>query len=101
MQQGEFKLDASTAYLTRLVEEIKPDLLHLNQVCYGNLPVRVPRVEVAHGDLISWWQAVHGHEPKQSPRLRWYRRVVTQGVPKASGPVTPTTCRPETNRDSP
>ena len=99
MQEGEFDLEDSSAYLTRLVEEIKPDLLHLNQVCYGNLPVRVPRVVVAHGDLISWWQAVHGHEPKQSPWLRWYRRVVTQGLSKASALVTPTTWMMETIRD--
>jgi glycogen(starch) synthase len=90
MQEGELDLEDSSAYLTRLVEEIKPDLLHLNQVCYGNLPVRVPRVVVAHGDLISWWQAVHGHEPKASPWLRWYRKVVTQGLSKASALVTPT-----------
>jgi glycogen synthase len=90
MQEGELDLEDSSAYLTRLVEEIKPDLLHLNQVCYGNLPVRVPRVVVAHGDLISWWQAVHGHEPKQSPWLRWYRKAVTQGLSKASAVVSPT-----------
>ena len=32
MQEGELDLEDSSAYLTRLVEEIKPDLLHLNQI---------------------------------------------------------------------
>jgi len=84
MQEGELDLEDSSAYLTRLVEEIKPDLLHLNQVCYG--------------DLISWWQAVHGHEPKQGPWLRWYRKVVTQGLSKASALVAPTSWMMDTIR---
>src|SRR5246500_4108469 len=66
MQEGQIDLEESAAYLTALVAELKPDVLHLNQLCYGNLPVNVPRIVVAHGDMISWWNAVHGHEPKPS-----------------------------------
>ena len=55
----------SSGYLTALVKELKPDLLHLNQLCYGSLPVAVPRVVVAHGDVLTWWKAVHGREPKR------------------------------------
>ena len=90
MQEGEYDLEDSSSYLSALVRELKPDLLHLNQLCYGCLPVNVPRVVVAHGDLISWWKAVHGHEPKPSHWLRWYREVVTRGVSKASAVVAPT-----------
>ncbi len=90
MQEGEYDLEDSSSYITALVRELKPDLLHLNQLCYGCLPVRVPRVVVAHGDLISWWKAVHGHEPKPSRWLRWYREVVTRGLSKASAVVAPT-----------
>ncbi len=90
MQEGEYDLEDSSSYLTTLVRELKPDLLHLNQLCYGCLPVDVPRIVVAHGDLISWWKAVHGHEPKPSHWLRWYRGVVTRGVSKASAVVAPT-----------
>ena len=90
MQEGEYELEDSSSYLTGLVRELKPDVLHLNQLCYGGLPVSVPRVVVAHGDLISWWRAVHGHEPKPSRWLRWYREVVTRGLAKASAVIAPT-----------
>jgi len=56
MDEGREDLRESSAYLTALVKELKPDLLHLNQLCYGSLPVTVPRVVVAHGDLITWWK---------------------------------------------
>ena len=89
MQEGEHDFADSSAYLTRLVHEIRPDLLHLNHVCYGSLPVGVPRVVVAHGDLIGWWMAVHGHPPKGSRWLEWYRTTVTQGLAKATAVVSP------------
>lgn len=89
MQEGESDLKDSFAYLTALVYELKPDLLHLNQVCYGSLPVSVPRVVVAHSDLISWWKAVHGREPDDTRWLRWYREVMTWGLSQASMVVAP------------
>jgi len=90
MQEGEQDLADSSGYLTSLVRDFRPDLLHLNQLCYGSLPVAVPRVVVAHGDLISWWKAVHGREPDDSRWLRWYREVVTQGLLQADVVVSPT-----------
>jgi glycogen synthase len=89
MQEAEQDLQDSSAYLTAVVKELKPDLLHLNQLCYGALPVETPRVVVAHGDLISWWKEVHGHEPKESRWMRWYREAVTRGLWHASAVVAP------------
>ncbi len=89
MQEGEQDLDDSSDYLVNLVEELKPDLLHLNQMCYGSLPVDLPRVVVAHGDLISWWKVVHGREPKESRWLKWYRRVISEGLAEADVVVAP------------
>ena len=45
-----------------VVREVQPDLLHLNQYCYGDLAPGVPRVVVAHSDIVSWWVGVHGRE---------------------------------------
>lgn len=90
MHDAEADLRDSTAYLTSLARELKPDLLHLNQMCYGSLPVDVPRVVVTHGDMISWWKAVHGDEPKPSRWLRWYREAVTRGLAEATTIVAPT-----------
>jgi len=89
MQEGPEDFKDSSAYLTALVKEIKPDILHLNQLCYGALPVSVPRVVVAHGDMITWWRAVHGRDPKPDRQLQWYREVVTRGVSEASVVVSP------------
>lgn len=89
MQEGQQDLKESSAYLVDLIKDLKPDLLHSNQLCYGSLPVKVPCVVVAHGDLIGWWKAVHGHQPKDSLWLRWYREVVARGVAKASAVVAP------------
>lgn len=89
MQEGEQDFIDSSHYLTALSNELKPDLLHLNQLCYGSLPGKTPRVVVAHGDLISWWKAVHGHEPSQSRWLRWYRNLVTRGLSEACVVIAP------------
>lgn len=89
MQDSEFDLEDSSNYLQSLVKEVKPDLLHLSQYCYGALPVDVPRLVVAHGDMVSWWMAVHGREPNDTRWFRWYRRTITDGVARASAVVAP------------
>jgi glycogen synthase len=98
MQDGEHDFDDSFSYLTALVRELRPDVLHLNQFCYGGLPVRTPRVVVAHGDLISWWMEVHGREPRETKWLRWYRGTVTRGLVGASAVVAPSGWMLETLR---
>jgi glycogen synthase len=92
MHEGEQDYEDSAAYLASLVQEIQPDALHLNQFCYGDLPVDVPRVVVAHGDLITWWLAVHGHEPKSARWLSRYREVVVRGLLGATALVAPSAC---------
>jgi glycosyltransferase involved in cell wall biosynthesis len=89
MQEGEQDVIESSRYLAALTQELKPDLLHLNQLCYGDLPSKTPRVVVAHGDLISWWKAVHSQEPKESRWLRWYRDIVSRGLSRATAVVAP------------
>ena len=83
MAEAEQDFSDSSHYLTALIKEVKPDLLHLNQLSYGSLPLPTPRVVVAHGDLISWWKAVHGREPAENRWLRWYRNVLSEGVSRA------------------
>ena len=68
MQEAEEDLAESSAFLAALVRELQPDVLHLNQFCYGNLPVDVPRVVMAHGDLITWKHAVHGQANRRRER---------------------------------
>jgi glycogen synthase len=89
MQEAEEDLPASSEFLVHLVREVQPDVLHLNQFCYGNLPVDVPRVVMAHGDIISWSEAVEGFRPRATRWLRWYREKVEQGIRAADALVAP------------
>jgi len=89
MQEGEQDFQDASAYLCSLAKELKPDLFHSNHLCYGALPVRIPRIVVAHGDLLTWWAAVHGREPKDTSWLRWYRLATAQGISEASAVVAP------------
>ena len=90
MQDAQRDFKDSSAYLADLARELKPDLLHFNQLCYGSLPVPTPRLVVAHGDLISWWKAVHGREPDPGRWLQWYRQLLAAGTSRADLVVAPT-----------
>jgi len=89
MQDCMDDLHASAEYLESVAEETRPHLLHLNQFYYGGLKYRVPRLVVAHSDVVSWWVAVHGCEPPDSSWMRWYRRIVTRGITSATAVVAP------------
>jgi glycogen synthase len=87
MQEAEDDLPESSAFLAALVRELRPDVLHLNQFCYGNLPVDVPRVVMAHGDLLTWTQAVGA--PRSNRPLKWYRNTILRGLAGADAVVAP------------
>lgn len=89
MQEGEGDMEEASAYLESLIEDAQPDLLHLTQYCFGALPIDIPRIVVAQGDLLSWWIAVHGHEPRETEWMRWYRSMVADGIRGASFFVSP------------
>ena len=89
MQDSEADLAASQVYLEDVIRETNPDLLHFNQVYYGALEWDIPRIVVAHSDVVSWWVAVHKQEPPDSAWTRWYRRTVTRGVAAATAVVAP------------
>lgn len=82
-------LAESSEFLTSVVREVRPDLLHLHQFCHGNLPVDVPRIVMAHGDLISWTQAVQGCAPRSTPWLKWYHETIVRGIAAADAVVAP------------
>jgi len=88
MQEGEQDLHAAEDYLCSVVRDTRPDVLHLNQLSFGALTVSTPRLVVAHGDLITWWLSIHGHEPAPSAWLKWYRKIMTAGLQRADAVVT-------------
>jgi len=89
MQGAQTDVEHSLRYLEAVICEVRPDLLHFNQYCYGSVGADIPRVVVAHSDVVSWWLAVHGEEPPLSPWLRWYREVVSRGLRSATAVVAP------------
>ncbi len=89
MQEAEQDLEASSEFLMSVISHAKPDVLHLNQYCYGALRVPMPRIVVAHSDVVSWWVSVHGEEPRDTRWLRWYRDIISRGISGASAVVAP------------
>jgi glycosyltransferase involved in cell wall biosynthesis len=89
MEEGQQDFADASDYLCSLIRDSKPDVFHSNHLCYGALPTNIPRVVVAHGDLITWWKATHGREPKNSAWLRWYRQTISEGLAAASAVVAP------------
>jgi glycogen synthase len=89
MQEGEADYKDACNYLMALIREQRADILHSTQFCFGALPTKIPKVVVAQGDLVSWWLAVHGREPKESRWMRWYRDTVTRGLIGADTVVAP------------
>ena len=89
MQDCHESVAASQLYLEAVVAEVHPDLLHLNQFCYGDLPVDVPCIVTGHSDVVSWWRAVHGQTPPEKCWLSWYRDTVQKGLRSATVVTAP------------
>lgn len=89
MQEAQQDLEASAQYLQSVIDEVQPDLIHLNQYGYGSLNVRVPKVVVAHSDVVSWWVNTKGQEPPADDWTAWYRATVERGLQGADCVVAP------------
>lgn len=89
MQDSDADLEASSAYLLSVIDEVKPDLLHFSQYYYGDLKCDVPRIVVAHSDVVTWWQAVHGKQPPAGSWMTSYCAAVARAVNGADVLVAP------------
>ena len=89
MEVADRDIEDSRHYLELLIEEVRPDVLHFSQYCYGDLETSIPKIVVAHSDIVSWWVAVHGREPDDTPWMQNYRRMVTNGLRGADLVVAP------------
>lgn len=89
MQEGQADIPASQDYLRSLIVEVEPDLLHFNQYCYGAMAIDLPRIVVAHCDVISWWRAVHNDDPPPTQWLQWYRSTIQRSIAAADIVVAP------------
>jgi glycosyltransferase involved in cell wall biosynthesis len=85
MQDPWSDIEAATAWLLRLQDRVRPDLVHINGYAHAVVDWAVPCVVAAHSCVYSWWNAVHGADPPPSWSL--YRRVVTAGLRNADAVV--------------
>ena len=89
MQNSAADLAASAEFLCDVIRETRPDLVHSSQFYYGALPCAVPRLVVAHSDVLSWSMAVRGYLPEESEWLHWYGAAVRRGLQQADAVVAP------------
>ncbi len=89
MQDAAADLQASEVFLQNIISRTQPDLLHLNQYCYGQIRSPVPRVVVAHSDVLSWWTTVHGQPAPANDWISFYRGVVSSGLAGADAVIAP------------
>lgn len=76
--------------LLELAESFEAELLLSSQYCFGALPCAIPRIVVAHSDVLSWAQACGKVPLERSEWLTQYRALVSDGLRRADAVVAPT-----------
>lgn len=79
---------AAGEWLLRLEHKLKPDIVHLNNYCHGQLPWQAPVLMVGHSCVLSWWKAVKGEEAPVT--YAHYAAQVAHGLQTANVVVAPT-----------
>lgn len=80
-------IERAGRWLTGIVQQWQPEVIHLNTLCHGALPWNVPVVVTHHSCVLSWWTAV-----KRSPLPEsWarYRKEVKRTLDAACAVVAP------------
>jgi glycogen synthase len=90
MQSNSGCYKQTEAVLVREIASFGPDLLHFNQFCPAALSTSLPKLVVAHSDVLSWHCAVHGCTPAPSPWLQTYQQLVQIGLDGADFLAAPT-----------
>ncbi len=81
---------AGEPLLVDLCESFQPDALLLSQFCFGALPVDVPKIVIAHSDVLSWSIAVGKAPLADDVWLRTYVSLVQRGLDGADVVIAPT-----------
>jgi len=94
MHEAEEDRREASVFLMSLADELRPDVLHFHQFSYGNLPVDIPRVVMAYGDLLTWREAVPEDHPRSIHAIErrahtQYRDTVLRGIATADAVVAP------------
>jgi glycosyltransferase involved in cell wall biosynthesis len=76
--------------LLDFIEDFDAELLLSSQYCFGALKSPIPRVVVAHSDVLSWAQACRPEGLAKSAWLETYCDLVCRGLEKTDALVAPT-----------
>lgn len=76
--------------LLRVANEFLPNAMVSSQFCFGALPIAIPKIIVAHSDVMSWAECCRGGPLEDSAWLRRYRKLVARGLRTADAVVAPT-----------
>ncbi|WP_109486660.1 glycosyltransferase family 4 protein [Occallatibacter savannae] len=90
MQDNARALSDAAPTLLRIAEEFDADLLLTSQYCFGAFRCDIPRIVVAHSDVLSWAEACRPHGLERSQWLDSYTSLVQAGLDGADAVVAPT-----------
>jgi glycogen synthase len=90
MQNNERAYRDAAPRLLQLVKEFGAELAHSNQLCFGVLPVDIPKIVTAHSDVFSWADACRNGMLERSEWLSRYSALVSKGLREADAIVAPT-----------
>lgn len=87
MEGAASDLSAGRQWLAALVRRYGADLIHVNGYAHARIATDRPVLVVAHSDVLSWWQAVHGEAAP--PEWGDYREEVAAGLAAADRVAAP------------
>ena len=90
MQENETAFEDGQQEILDDINHFQPDLILANQFCFGRLNTTIPRVVVAHSDVLSWAIACQPSALEPSPWLNRYISMVQDGLLDASAVIAPT-----------
>ncbi len=90
MEDNEQAYEAGAALLVSIGCEFAADLLLTSQYCFAALPLLIPKIVIAHSDVLSWARACRGSALPATGWLEQYVALVSAGLRAADAVVAPT-----------
>lgn len=90
MAANQHAYSAAEGSLLKLALSFRPDVLLSSQYCFGALPLDIPRIVIAHSDVLSWAKACRPDGLEQSDWLKQYISLVNAGITNADAVTAPT-----------
>jgi glycogen synthase len=90
MSENERAFSDAAPVLLKIAEDFEADVLLSSQYCFGALALEIPRIVVAHSDVLSWAEACRPQGLQNSAWLDKYRGLVREGLDGADAVVAPT-----------